>query len=135
MSDKHRGACLCGTVRFEVDGGFDSFFLCHCRYCRKDTGSAHGANLFAATAQLTWLSGEDAVRTFRLPGTRHMKGFCALCGSALPYRHPDGGFVVVPAGSLDSEVALRPNAHIFTASRANWDHELAALPGFDRLPT
>jgi hypothetical protein len=44
----HFGSCLCGAVRFEVEGEFQRFYLCHCGHCRKDTGSApHAANLFA----------------------------------------------------------------------------------------
>jgi hypothetical protein len=27
MTD-HSGSCLCGTVRFEIHGDFDSFYLC-----------------------------------------------------------------------------------------------------------
>ncbi len=32
------GSCLCGSVRFDVDGDFEWFYLCHCRHCQKDTG-------------------------------------------------------------------------------------------------
>ena len=59
MTEIAHGSCLCGAVRFEVTGAFESFFLCHCSRCRKDTGSAHGANLFSSTAKLAWLKGED----------------------------------------------------------------------------
>ena len=54
---EHFGSCLCGTVRFEIKGDFDSFYLCHCQYCQKDTGSAHAANLFSQSAKLVWRSG------------------------------------------------------------------------------
>ncbi|MCI3132528.1 GFA family protein [Phenylobacterium aquaticum] len=53
------GSCLCGGIAFEISGPFEAFFLCHCSRCRKDTGSAHAANLFSSTAKLTWLSGQD----------------------------------------------------------------------------
>jgi len=135
MPDKHSGSCLCGQVRFEVEGDFESFFLCHCQYCRKDTGSAHAANLFSTTASLTWLSGRDQVREFNVPATRHVKCFCSTCGAALPCQQAGGALLVVPAGSLDSNVPIRPNAHLFVSSRANWDHGLQALPSFDRLPS
>lgn len=135
MGEQHRGSCLCRQVRFAVEGSFEHFFLCHCDYCRKDTGSAHGANLFTSTGKLTWLSGADKVTEFKLPSTRHARCFCSVCGSALPCRQDNGALLVVPAGSLDSEVALRPNAHIFVASRANWDRALEDIPAFDRLPS
>ena len=134
MTARHHGSCLCGMVRFEIDGDFDRFFLCHCEYCRKDTGSAHAANLFASSAKLEWRSGADSVRTFRLPETRHSKSFCANCGSALPIVAKGGALLIVPAGSLGSDVPLRPDAHIFCASRANWDDALETVPRIERFP-
>ena len=29
------GRCLCGTVRFEVDGPFETVSQCHCTSCKK----------------------------------------------------------------------------------------------------
>ena len=95
----HSGSCLCGTVKYEIEGDFESFYLCHCRHCQKDTGSAHAANLFSQSAELTWLAGADAVTSFMLPGTRHNRSFCKLCGSALP-SNQIAGLLVVPAGGL-----------------------------------
>lgn len=130
---KHVGSCLCGRVSFEVNGDFDRFYLCHCEYCQKDTGSAHAANLFSQSADLIWLAGVDAVNTFTLPGTRHSKSFCKLCGSALPNTQ-NSGLLVVPAGCLDTVIAISPNAHIFSSSKAAWDECLGCIPKFERLP-
>jgi hypothetical protein len=127
------GSCLCGTVKFKVQGAFDSFYLCHCHYCQKDSGAAHAANLFSHSAKLLWVAGEDSVTTFMLPGTRHKKSFCKFCGSALPSTH-DSGLLVTPIGCLDTEVAMAPTAHIFTSSKPAWDKELGALPSFEGLP-
>jgi hypothetical protein len=71
MQTEQLGSCLCGAVRFKVTGAFERFYLCHCSLCRKDTGSAHAANLFSSTAKLAWLSGQEQVRTFILAHTRH----------------------------------------------------------------
>lgn len=135
MDTKYSGSCLCGEVRFEVEGEFERFYLCHCEYCRKDTGSAHAANLFSTTAALQWVSGEDNLREFNLPSTRHSKCFCKICGSALPGRQRNGELLVVPAGSLDCEFSVKPDAHIFVSSRAGWDDSLEKVPMVDRFPT
>jgi hypothetical protein len=135
MSNTHVGSCLCGEVRFEIEGEFDRFYLCHCEYCRKDTGSAHAANLFSSTAILRWLSGQQNVRQFELPATRHTKCFCSRCGSALPMLQMKDRLLVAPAGSLNSEVLIRPDAHIFVSSRASWDHALEEVPTIDGYPT
>ena len=133
MSARYAGSCLCGEVRFEVVGDFESFFLCHCGRCQKDTGSAHAANLFSSTASINWLSGRGKIKTFRVPSTRHVKSFCSECGSALPGLQMT--LLKVPAGSLDSAIATRPSAHIFVASAADWDMRLEDVPRFDVLPT
>jgi hypothetical protein len=134
MTTTHFGSCLCGAVRFEVAGDFERFYLCHCEYCRKDSGSAHAANLFSSSANLKWVSGQDKVTRFNLPSTQHSRSFCSICGSALPDVQMNGGLLVVPAGSLDSEVTTRPSAHIFVSSSASWDNRLEAAPRIDRLP-
>lgn len=128
------GSCLCGAVRFRIDGAFDAFFLCHCSRCRKDTGSAHGANLFSQDARIAWLSGRDRVRTYRVPDTRHEHSFCSLCGSSLPRDGADGMPLVVPAGSLDDAPGIAPTAHICLADRADWDDTLAQAGRLDGLP-
>jgi hypothetical protein len=135
MSNQHSGSCLCGAIHFEIEGDFESFYLCHCSHCRKDSGSAHGANLFSSKATLKWLSGEDQVRVFTLPGTRHRHAFCATCGSALPDLQMNATLLKVPAGSLDTPVHKRPDAHIFSSSRAQWDHALEQVPQVAKLPT
>ncbi len=128
------GSCLCGGVAFEITGPFESFFLCHCSRCRKDTGSAHAANLFSTRATLTWLSGEDLVRSYQLPATRHQRSFCGTCGSALPRVQMDGALLVTPAGSLDTPLSIRPTAHICCADQAAWEQGLADAPRLDGLP-
>lgn len=129
-----KGSCLCGSVNFEIDGDFESFFLCHCSYCRKDTGSAHAANLFSNNAKLKWNSGQELVKNFKLPATRHTKSFCKECGSAMPIEVAALGLVVVPAGSLDDNISIKPTAHIFTASKANWDENLENVYSFEGYP-
>ena len=133
MTSQFTGSCLCNNVHYRVDGSFDRFYLCHCSHCRKDTGSAHAANLFSYTATLTWLSGESSVTTFQLPGTRHARNFCSACGSALPFANAK--MVVVPAGSLDTDIDIVPNGNIFIASRASWDHDLHTAQSYDSYPT
>ena len=131
---KTPGSCLCNIVQFEISGDFDAFFLCHCSRCRKNSGSAHGANLFATTATIAWLSGEENVASYRLRDTRHERSFCRTCGSALPGVRMGGALLVVPAGSLDGPVEIRPTAHICCASRADWDADLGDIPHMDGLP-
>ncbi|MDO6712801.1 GFA family protein [Aliiglaciecola sp. 2_MG-2023] len=134
MSNKHNGSCLCGSVKYELCGEFQSFFLCYCSRCQKDTGSAHAANLFAKSSTLTWLQGENEVVSYQHPNTLHQKSFCKICGSAVPTISQEIDSIVVPAGSLDGPVAIFPTAKIFVGSCANWVTNLSNVTSFEKLP-
>ena len=126
----YQGHCLCGAVKFEIEGDFQNFFLCHCSRCRMTSGSAHGANLFSKTAKLTIIEGKEEIKDFLVDGSRFMTTFCKNCGSKLPKDH-NGKMLQVPAGSISSELNIIPTAHIYYASRANWDHNLDNISKFD----
>jgi hypothetical protein len=134
MKNITKGSCLCGKISFEVIGNFENFILCHCTHCKKGTGSAHASNLFSDTAKLNWTSGEELVTSFNLTNTRHCRSFCSVCGSSMPSLLKEGGFIMVPAGSLDDEISIRPSAKIFMASQFNWEHDLGSVKNFERLP-
>lgn len=134
MENLFSGSCLCGLVKYEIEGTFESFYLCHCKYCQKDTGSAHAANLFSTKAKLNWTAGQVRIKTFNLPSTQHTKSFCQECGSAVPNQQMDGKLLVVPAGSLDSKIIIRPDAHIFYSSKAEWSEDLEGIKKFQSFP-
>ncbi len=46
----------------------------------------------------------------------------------------DGALPVVPAGSLDTSVPVRPDAHIHMSSRADREDRLEAIPKVDHAP-
>ena len=129
-----QGSCLCNQVRFELEGEFKNFYLCHCEYCQKGSGSAHASNLFASPGWLTWLAGESQVKTFSLPDTRHKRSFCSNCGSALPTVLKEGRLVMVPAGCLDTPLATKPTAHLFVSSQAGWEESMREAPRYEGYP-
>ena len=132
---KYKGSCLCGSIRFEIEGEFENFILCHCHLCRKDTGSAHASNLFSTSAKLHWLSGKELVKNYEFNSTGYTQSFCLNCGSALPRIQMGGTLLCVPAGSLDSDVNITPKAHIYMDDKGNWDHDLESIPKYAELPT
>jgi hypothetical protein len=130
-----RGSCLCGAVKYEIDGDPQRFFHCHCSRCRKATGTGHASNMFLQPAALTWLTGEEYVRSFKVPeAARFTNQFCTQCGGRLPRQPPNADTVVVPAGSLDSDAPILPQARIFTGSRASWSCASDNLPHHEELP-
>jgi len=129
MSTELRGGCLCGEVRFVVDGPFEAFYLCYCSRCRKATGSAHASNLFVRPERIRWLSGQDRIQRFELAGARFFsRCFCTTCGSAVPWTSKRNGNVIIPAGALDDEPDIRPERQIYCADQAAWSKDLDAVP-------
>jgi len=131
---EYKGSCLCKGIKFKVIGEFEHFYLCHCRYCQKDTGSAHAANLFSTTTSLEWVKRETELRIFQPPKSNHTKAFCVNCGSALPNLQMEGKLLVVPAGSLDTKLTKWPDAHIFISNKASWDKALEEVSKQKRFP-
>ena len=131
-----RGSCLCGSVRYEISGEPQRLYHCHCSRCRKATGTGHASNLFLQPGELRWLQGEEQVRSFKLPeAKRFTNQFCATCGSRLPRQAPGTDVVQIPAGSLDDEAPIKPQARIFSGSRAGWSCADDGLPVFPEMPS
>ena len=62
-----QGSCLCRQVQFEVSEVVGPFELCHCSRCRKVSGSAFIAGIYAKRAGLRFLKGTDLIKTFDAP--------------------------------------------------------------------
>lgn len=130
-----KGSCLCGAVKYQVTGEPKRFYHCHCSRCRKATGTGHASNMFFQPAALKWLSGEEQVRVFKVPeAKRFTNSFCATCGGRLPRQAKDSDVVLIPAGSLDDEAPIKPQARIFSGSRASWSCADSTLPVYPELP-
>lgn len=131
-----KGSCLCGAVRYTARGESKRFYHCHCSRCRKVTGTGHASNLFVA-GTLTWDEGAEQVKKFRLPGAKGFgNSFCGVCGSRVPAFNEKFGTVFIPAGSLDEEPEIGPQARIFTGSRSRWScvESGSDLPEFPEYP-
>ena len=136
MSEQRvRGSCLCGAARYVATGEAQHFYHCHCKRCRKATGSAHASNLFLQ-GSLDWKSGEELVKFYKLPQAKRFGNtFCTQCGGRLPRFIEASGMVFIPAGSLDEEPGIEPEARIFTASGADWCCGGDMLRTFDEYPS
>lgn len=135
MSNEVNGSCLCGKVTFKATGPFNVFRLCHCSRCRRATGSAHASNIFGTPEQIEWLSGEENIKRYMLPeAERFGKCFCTECGSAVPMVSPDGKRLLIPAGTLESDPEIRPDAVIFWADRAEWYDDAQNANRYEAYP-
>ncbi|MBN1240094.1 MAG: GFA family protein [Gammaproteobacteria bacterium] len=128
-----RGVCLCGTIRYELDEPLQAMINCHCSMCRKFHGAPYATYVAAPAAALRWLEGEEAIGTYR-SSERGSRSYCRHCGAVLPMVLPGTDLAIAPAGSLEDDPGIRPQAHIHVASKAPWYAINDSLPRHDGHP-
>ncbi len=122
-----KGRCLCGALRYELDGPFSAMMNCHCSMCRKHHGTAFATFVVAPIGGFRWISGEERLVRYQ-SSSNGMRTFCRVCGSAGPSTLPSHGIAFAPAASLEGDLGIKPQSHIFAGSKAPWDAITDALP-------
>jgi hypothetical protein len=121
----HQGSCLCGAVKFEVEGELKPPDACHCRQCRK-----HSGHYFASTdvpRSAVTIHGEDNVRWFR-SSPKVRRGFCASCGSNLFWDPLERDWIGLAMGAFDTPTRTKLAIHIFVADKGDYYDIADGLP-------
>ena len=124
-----RGSCLCGAVRFSVDGELQGGDACHCAQCRKHSGHYFASTDIPKSAltidsedQLAWYQSSERVR----------RGFCKTCGSSLFWDPIPSEKIAVAMGAFDDPTGTRLHMHIFTAEKGDYYDIADGLPQHER---
>jgi hypothetical protein len=117
-------------VRYEIDGDLGEFGCCHCRSCRKASGSAYAANAPVERARFRLLSGDATLREYESsPGK--LRAFCSACGSPIyAYLTASADVLRIRLGSLDTPFAGEPRAHTWVSEKAAWERITDGVPQF-----
>lgn len=127
-SPTHAGGCLCGVVRFAVDGPPAGAEWCHCRECQRSGGAPAIAWGLWPAAAFRVTEGHPACFSSSYRGHRH---YCATCGATLHMTDPtDTGFVGIPLAALDDPAIAAPTRHAWTAESVPWFRAGDGLPSF-----
>lgn len=131
----YQGSCLCGKVKYQFLEVVGDYVFCHCKSCRKSSGSAFAANVSVPIGNFEILSGEDEVNTYESSPGKH-RHFCSVCASPLFTKvGSNPKFVRIRLGSLDSEYTHLPKGHIFVRDKAKWEPIDVEIPSFDEWPS
>ena len=121
----HKGSCLCGAVRFEVEGDLPAPMACHCSNCRKHSGHFEASTDVARLAltitsedRLTWFQSSEKVR----------RGFCSTCGSSLFWDPPALDWIGISMGAFDTPTHTKLSRHIFVADKGDYYELNDGLP-------
>jgi len=135
QSNIHGGGCLCGAVRFEIQGKPMFVHACHCTRCQQRSGSAFAVNLWIEESKVKMLSGELTNQGVLVDenGQSSESWSCASCGFGLftCFHGAPAGSRFVRAGTLDEPAAFPPDVHIYTRSKQPWVTIPDDVPSFE----
>lgn len=121
------GSCLCGQVRYEVDGELGGFVHCHCQTCRKAHGSAFSTVAAVPKTSFRWVAGEALLKSYESsPGK--FRSFCTNCGSQIVANRPAQPTILLRLGCLDTPAQGQPKGHIWRSDGASWYDPELSLP-------
>ena len=122
------GSCLCGGVKYEIDGELGAVTNCHCSLCRKMTGSAFASGATIPTASFRFVAGSELLKEWESSPGYH-RVFCGRCGSPIVKRKvndPDN--LRLRVGTLDSDPGVKMSKHHHVDSKAPWVEINDGLP-------
>ena len=124
-----QGGCLCGAVRYRVEGEPLSSAVCHCRTCRRVASAPALPFATFPAGALAFTQGEPTEFRSSPAATR---GFCGRCGSPLTYRNDaEPASIDIMTCSLDDPDALAPGFHVWVGQRLAWEHVADGLPAYE----
>ncbi|EOA91611.1 hypothetical protein ACJQWK_03423 [Exserohilum turcicum] len=123
------GGCLCGNIRYEVQGKAEASVLCHCFDCRKISGSTYSSNAMYSEDKFKITQGTPKqYKKTADSGKEITSFFCGDCGSTMWRQSPSfAGQRIIKAcpkaGTLDDTSILdnfKTDAELFTQNRPKW---------------
>ena len=128
------GGCLCGKVRYKISGSLLGADHCHCSMCRKQHGAAFSTYADFDINGFKWLKGEEITKIFESTSAAGWC-FCSECGSTLAGTE-NRKITSITLATVDSDVDIKPDSHIFVRSKVNWHEINDDLPQYqERAPS
>jgi hypothetical protein len=121
----HTGSCLCGAVKFQVEGELRPPDGCHCIQCRKTSG-----HYWASTdvpRKALKVEGEFNVAWYR-SSEKVQRGFCSTCGASMFWDPIHKDFIGVAMGAFDAPTNTKLAIHIYVADKGDYYDITDGLP-------
>ena len=131
MNEIHEGGCICGAVRYRVQGKPVLGSVCHCKFCQRRLASAFAVLATFAEASVEFVQGELSEIEHRsdVSGRWLRMNFCASCATTLSHTAEiRPGARTIAAGTFDDPGWFTINRHIWVSSKLPW---VTIPPGVD----
>src|SRR6516164_5508105 len=123
MEANMEGGCTCRQIRYRLIGTPLIVHACHCRWCQRETGTAHALNALYEADRVVHTAGEpEIVRTPSASGKGQMVARCPTCQVVVWSNYPQAGPAIrfVRVGTMDNPDACPPDIHIYISSKQPW---------------
>lgn len=115
------GGCLCGSVRYEIDGGPITARVCWCRLCQYLAAGNGTVNVVFPSESLRVRGETRDYQSVADSGNVMHRRFCPKCGTQLfSEAEVRPHLVIVRAGTLDDPQIARPGGTIWTSAAPAW---------------
>jgi hypothetical protein len=115
------GGCMCGDIRYEIDGEPVFPHVCSCWKCRLWSGAPIVGWADFPLAGLQW-TGRRGWPTLYRESETSQRGFCPRCGGTLCAMDDGSDVIGITTSSLDDSSSLRPVSHSFSGDLVPWLH-------------
>ena len=123
-----KGSCLCGGIKYEIDGELGAVTNCHCSLCRKTSGSAFASGATIPAKSFRIVGGQELLKEWESSPGYH-RVFCGRCGSPILKRKDDDlERLRFRPGTLDSDPGVKMSKHTHVRSKAPWVEINDGLP-------
>lgn len=130
------GGCLCGALRFKLEGEPVMAGACYCRDCQYVAGGSGAYGLLYPKEAVTVTAGETRSYVNEVDsGAKVTREFCPHCGVHV-FAHNSGHPDVrsIKAGVLDDPSWFRSQGTLWTASAQPWHRIDPDLPQWETQP-
>jgi hypothetical protein len=111
------GSCLCGGVRYRIQGLVRDVVNCYCTQCQKTSGH-HVASTRVQEKHLL-IDEHKTLRWYEsTPG--YKRGFCKQCGGNLFWSRLSDDQISIMAGTIDPPTGLKTVEHIYEEDASDY---------------
>jgi hypothetical protein len=121
-NEAKEGGCACGKLRYRMKRAPLFVHCCHCTRCQRETGSAFALNAMIEADAVDFTGETMIVDTPSESGKGQKVLRCPHCHVAVSSHYGGLGEAVhfLRGGTFDDRRWLKPDIHIYTASKQDW---------------
>jgi hypothetical protein len=119
MTRTFEGGCLCGSVRFEIEGPLEFPHTCSCKMCQRHSGSLTQVWIEVPRDRVRWTGKSEPAKWRSSEGSS--RAFCKTCGSTIG-AIDDKPVIAFAIGTFDKTGSkdLIPQSHSYISGRPKW---------------